>query len=432
MKSPLRGFSTTLAFTVLMLGFLINLASTAAVDDCLVPCNEIVSGGPPKDGIPAIDSPKFITSEEFEDLYIANYLNELYVVGVVVNGVARAYPRDILNWHEICNDEIDGSPFSVTFCPLTGSAIAYNTTSIGGSTLGTTGRLYENNLVFYTRTTDDWYSQMLGVIIVGESIGKNLPQMPVVETTWRTWKTLHPDTQVLSRETGHFRTYDSTPYPGYRNLGSIWFPTTYDVSAAPYNLYHQKHLTLVLNIGTMTYLYPYFELSKSPVVNHRQNGSETSIVIVYDSNNDLAIPFNTSIDSPLVIESFLTFSQANIADYDNSDTMGLPVFRDNQTGSVWNFNGLAFRGPLQGTRLSQVPAYSAFWFAATSFYSEVTVFRTESYVYFDGPVENFSTANDLPGGNSFNTRGLSLILAIPGFVLLIAVLKLKKRTNQKE
>lgn len=424
--------SVTLAFIILMFGFLVNLAAAIALDECLVPCNEIVSGGPPKDGIPAIDSPKFISVQEFEALYNIGYLNELYVVGTVVKGVSRAYPRDILNWHEICNDEIYGSPFSVTFCPLTGSAIAYDTTSIGGSTLGTTGRLYENNLVFYTRTTDDWYSQMLSVIIVGESLGKSLPIIPVVETTWQSWKALHPDTQVLSRETGYLRRYDDTPYPGYRNLESIWFPTTYSISAAPFNLYHQKDLTLVLNIDSTTFLYPYFELSKSPVVNHQQNGSDTSIVVVYDSSNNLAIPFNTSIDSPLVVEPLLTFSQANKADYDNSDTMDLPVFRDKQTGSLWNFNGVAFRGPLEGMRLSQVPAYSAFWFAATSFYSDVTVFRSESYFQFDGPIENFSTADDLTGENMFNTPGLSLISAIPGLVLSVILRELKKRKHQKE
>jgi hypothetical protein len=415
-----------------MFGFLISLATAITGDECLVPCSEIVSGGPPKDGIPAVDSPNFLTAEEFEALYSASYLNDLVVVGIVVNGISRAYPRDILNWHEICNDNIGGSPFSVTFCPLTGSAIAYDTTHIGGSTLGTTGRLYENNLVFYTRTTDDWYSQMLSVIIKGETLGENLPLLPVVETTWKSWKALHPDTEVLSRETGYFRRYDATPYPGYRQLGGIWFPSTYSVSAAPYNLYHQKALTLVLNQDSKTFLYPYAELANSPVVNHRQNESNIALVVVFDSSNDLVIPFNASIDSPLVTETALTFNQADSANYDLSDTMDLPVFMDDQTGSIWNFNGVAFQGPLAGTSLSQVPAYSAFWFAATSFYPEITIFQTEGSVYYDGPIENVPSNESSQVDNSFNTPGLPIIIAIPGLILVVFALRHKKRSRKKE
>ncbi|MHA1970009.1 MAG: DUF3179 domain-containing (seleno)protein [Candidatus Hodarchaeales archaeon] len=148
-----------------------NMIPSVLAAECLVPCGDIVSGGPPKDGIAAIETPIFISANEFENEFTAAYLDKIFVLGLLVNGEPRAYPRDILNWHEIVNDDSHGNAFSVTFCPLTGSGILYNTTSISGSTLGTTGQLYENNLVFYDRISNTYWSQMLGLAITGEKMG---------------------------------------------------------------------------------------------------------------------------------------------------------------------------------------------------------------------------------------------------------------------
>lgn len=172
------------------------MAGQANGEECLVPCDQIVSGGPPKDDIPAIDSPKFISAAEHDELYGSS--NEL-VVGVFYQGEARDYPAAILNWHEIVNDRFNGIPVSVTYCPATWSGIGYQPTSEGeANTLGTTGKLYENNLVFYGRQANTYWSQILGVGIKGEHMGEKLPIIPLVQTTWDAWKALHPETVVLS------------------------------------------------------------------------------------------------------------------------------------------------------------------------------------------------------------------------------------------
>lgn len=175
----------------------------------------MVSGGPDKDGIPAIDAPVFVRAAE-ADAFVKPGDT---VFGVVVDGVAKAYPQNILYWHEVVNDEINGQRFSVTYCPLTEAVIGYE-----GRDLGVSGKLYNSNLVLYDRATDSEIPQMLGTAVDGPLKGETLDRFPVTVTTWTQWKAAHPDTLVLSRETGHDRDYDRNPYPGYDTLLSIWFP----------------------------------------------------------------------------------------------------------------------------------------------------------------------------------------------------------------
>ncbi len=179
-KKPI--FYTKILVITSLLILTVSLITMAKAEDCLVPCDEIVGGGPPPDGIPAVENPSFLEITEFETEYTGD-LDSLYVLGVVINGEARAYPRDMLNWHEIINDEFNGEHVCITFCPLTGTGILYNSSSIGGSTLGTSGKLYENNLVFYDRTSGSLWSQMLGVGLKGDRIGEKLPIQPITETT---------------------------------------------------------------------------------------------------------------------------------------------------------------------------------------------------------------------------------------------------------
>jgi Protein of unknown function (DUF3179) len=188
-----------------------------------VSLSEFERGGPGKDGIPAIDEPRFVSVDEVDFLEPKEP-----VIEVVLNGDARAYPIQILVWHEIVNDSVGGVPLAVTFCPLCNTAIAFDR-RVDGRTLefGTTGNLRSSDLVMYDRQTESWWQQFGGRALVGELTGEMLEQVPARVVAWREFKEDHPDGKVLSRETGHSRRYGENPYTGYDDVDSPpFFPTT--------------------------------------------------------------------------------------------------------------------------------------------------------------------------------------------------------------
>ena len=177
------------------------------------------SGGPPKDGIPSIDDPSFVGAEA-----ASSRLSEGDVVfGVARDGVAKAYPQSILVWHEIANDVVAGERVSVTYCPLTGTAQGFLR---GETTFGVSGRLLNNNLIMYDRATENWWPQVLATSIPGpwntDLAGNSLREFRVVWTTWGRWKARHPETEVLSTDTGYARNYDSDPYGSYNPRGGYY------------------------------------------------------------------------------------------------------------------------------------------------------------------------------------------------------------------
>jgi hypothetical protein len=179
-----------------------------------VPFSEIMSGGPPKDGIPSIDAPQFIPVGEVDFLQAREP-----VIAVEVDGVVRAYPIQILMWHEIVNDEIAGIPLTVTFCPLCNTSMVFDR-RLEGEVLdfGTTGNLRHSDLVMYDRQTESWWQQFGGEAIVGEHTGKLLERVPARIVAWEEFRDGHPNGEVLSRETGHRRDYGRNPYVGYDSV----------------------------------------------------------------------------------------------------------------------------------------------------------------------------------------------------------------------
>jgi hypothetical protein len=177
----------------------------------------MLSGGPGKDGIPAIDRPGFWSVDEADA-----YLDGGDVVfGLAEAGVARAYPQRILVWHEIVNDVIGGRGVAVTYCPLTGTAIAFERDS---TEFGVSGRLVNSNLVMYDRDTDTWFPQVLAVGIRGPHTGRALIERPLVWTTWARWRAAYPQTEVLSTETGFARNYRHDPYGAYNPRSGYYVP----------------------------------------------------------------------------------------------------------------------------------------------------------------------------------------------------------------
>jgi len=186
----------------------------------IVPLDKIKSGGPPPDGIPSIDDPKF--TEADNENHVAD---SDIVLGLEINGEAKAYPLSILVWHEIVNDNVGGVPVAVTYCPLCFTNQVFERVLDGQSVeFGTSGKLYNSNLVMYDRMTGTYWSQGLGLAIKGELTGQSLNIIPFDVITWGDWKKLHPDTVVLTTNTGHIRAYGVDPYGDYYTDPRILFP----------------------------------------------------------------------------------------------------------------------------------------------------------------------------------------------------------------
>jgi hypothetical protein len=182
----------------------------------LVPLEEFQSGGPPKDGIPAIDVPSYTRASEVDFLE-----DREPVIVVTVEGESRAYPLQILTWHEIVNTQFGDVPVAVTFCPLCNTAIVFDR-RVDGQVLdfGTTGKLRDSDLVMYDRQTESWWQQFGGDAIVGELAGAELRQLSARIVSWREFRGMHPSALVLNRDTGFVRDYGSNPYAGYDDVDS--------------------------------------------------------------------------------------------------------------------------------------------------------------------------------------------------------------------
>jgi len=180
--------------------------------EALVPFDEILSGGPPKDGIPSIDDPRFAPVAAVRDDLAA----EEPVMTVAIDGDARAYPLRVLIWHEIVNDTAGGVPLAVTYCPLCNSAIVFERRVDGRvTTFGTTGKLRHSDLVMYDRRTESWWQQFEGRAIVGDAAGAELERVPARLESLARFAARHPDGRVLVPTDPGARAYGRNPYAGY-------------------------------------------------------------------------------------------------------------------------------------------------------------------------------------------------------------------------
>lgn len=224
----------------------------------LIPRDEIHAGGPPKDGIPALTNPKTVQASA------AGLAPADRVIGVVIDGEARAYPLRILNWHEIVNDTLGGKPIAVTYCPLCDSAVVFDRT-IGGEVreFGVSGLLYNSNVLMYDRQEDEakesLWSQMMLAAVVGPAAqeGLELELLPAQLTTWESWSATHAKTTSLSFDTGHARNYDGNPYAGYFSSPQLMFPVKTQGEPAPdADALPAKEPTIVVSLGGTLKGYP--------------------------------------------------------------------------------------------------------------------------------------------------------------------------------
>ena len=173
--------------------------------------SQIMSGGPPKDGIPSIDNPKFRAGGEKSDLG-----PQEPVIGLSINGDARAYPLRILMWHEIVNDTVGGEPVTVTYCPLCNTSIVFKRTIDGKIyDFGTTGKLRFSDLVMYDRQTQSWWQQFSGEAIVGKMLKTRLDIVPSRLESFENFQKRFPKGKVLRGDPSARRDYGRNPYANY-------------------------------------------------------------------------------------------------------------------------------------------------------------------------------------------------------------------------
>ncbi len=328
-----------------------------------VALSEIMSGGPPKDGIRAIDTPEFVGVSAAD-----GWLKPREPVILFVRGDdARAYPIQILIWHEIVNDTVGGLPVAITFCPLCNTAIAFDR-RVQDRTLsfGTTGKLRFSDLVMYDRQTESWWQQASGQAIVGALTGTQLTPLPAQTISWGTFREAFPGGKVLSRHTGYNRAYGQNPYVGYDDVNSS--PFLYRGPNDPRLRPVERVVTV--SLGGEDVAYPFAALEKIRVANDTVGGNK--IVVIFEKGVTSAldrssIPESRDIGTAGVFEraaggKVLTFAVAG------------GRITDAQSGSAWTILGTAISGPLAGTHLVPVVHGQHFWFAWA-------VFRPKTRVY---------------------------------------------------
>ena len=262
------------------------------ISNSIVPKDEILRGGPPKDGIPAILNPKFQTSDE------AKWLKEDdLVAGLSINGKGRAYPLKILVWHELVNDTIDNRAVLITYCPLCGSIIVFSR-RIGDKelTFGVSGLLYQSDVLFYDHQTESLWSQLLMKSISGKYVNREIEILPYTFSTWKEWRDKYPDTMVLSRDTGHIRNYSADPYVSYYNSDSLMFPVKIKSDKL-----HPKEKILVVISDDGSKAYPLKSLKGKEELRDKIDGEAIVIRII---NDEL---FEVYDDKGSMKESFISY-----------------------------------------------------------------------------------------------------------------------------
>jgi hypothetical protein len=248
------------------------------LDDALVPAKYIVRGTRKRDAIPAIDNPEYlpVAAVGFLD-------DDDRIIGVSRNGIQRAYPVAMLNYHEIVNDVIDAEAVAITYCPLCGSGMAFIATIKGQKyQFGVSGLLYNSDVLLYDRETESLWSQLMSTAITGPMKGNKLTSIPVTHTTWRDWLARYPETEVLSPNTGHRVNYRVDPYPNYGSSGKLYFPVS-----KTSKLYRRKEIVLGLEINETFKAYPFEELENGP--GHFSDSFEgQSFDVMFDAENETA------------------------------------------------------------------------------------------------------------------------------------------------
>jgi Protein of unknown function (DUF3179) len=314
----------------------------------IVPLDQIVSGGPPPDGIPTIDNPKFLSVVDASKFLKDSDL----VVGLTVNGQTKAYPLLILVWHEIINDKLGGVPVAVTYCPLCFTTQVFNRTISGHVVeFGTSGKLYNNNLVMYDRLSGSLWSQALGEGIVGTHAGESLKRIAFDLAYWKDWKQLYPNSMVLSTDTGFTRPYGVDPYGDYYTSDQLFFP----ISNVDKRLGLKETVVGLGNEGQYK-AYVLHQIDTSKVINDKVGNKSIVLFSLY----------------PRMVRAYVPIIDGQTLDFQYNTTAN--KITDTQTGSEWNFDGLTVNGQMKGKQLNRLPFDEGFWFEWAAFHPQTRIY----------------------------------------------------------
>lgn len=318
---------------------------------------EILTGGPPKEGIPAVDSPVYESLDSAQS-WLAD---QEPVILLRVGNTARIYPLQILTWHEIVNDEINGVPMVISFCPLCNTGVVFKREYKGRVLdFGTTGRLRNSNLLMYDRQTESWWQQASGEAIIGELAGGELDFYPAMTLSFSEAAASAPDATVLSRETGYSRPYGQNPYPGYDSPGNRPFlfqgPIDPEEEAMDRVLLvkHNGEESLILYSDVVDEGLLQVEIGDDTVVVFHATEASSAL-----DSKDIAKGRNVGS-----LNAFRSEIDGRSLDFIRTRP---DLFVDSQTGSLWNSSGTSIEGELSGEALEPVVGIQHFWFSARAF-----------------------------------------------------------------
>ncbi len=338
---------------------------------CSIPVDEIFSGGVARDDIPALVAPDLGSPGATP----AGLTDDDRVLGVVVNGAARAYPFPVMWSHEVANDTLGGQPILVTYCPLTGTGIAFSR-RIGSQTreFGVSGLLYRSNLMMFDRETESLWNQMLLGSQCGVERGNGMARIPIMETTLGHWKRLHPTTTVMTTNTGFDRDYTTYPYDNYRSLDNE--QVAFLGEGITWRMLRPAK-ELVLGVvdgwvagqdcrtfgGCHSAAYPFGVLRDSgTVVALNDSVGTLAVLVTYQDEYLAARAFDRTVNGDAL--TFEVFTQSPL------------TLRDRETETTWDENGVAVDGALVGQQLTAiVDSYVGYWFAWSLYFRNLVLFE---------------------------------------------------------
>jgi hypothetical protein len=293
------------------------------------------------------------------------------VISLEVGGEAKAYPLQIMTWHEIVNDVVGGVPVAATFCPLCNSAIVFDR-RLNGTVydFGTSGKLRHSDLIMWDRQTESWWQQFTGDAIVGELTGQRLDFLPAPIISFADFRAAHPDGKVLSRETGYARSYGRNPYAGYDRADTN--PFLYRGESDPRLL--PKERVVSVTVGDVDAAFPFTVLEKEGVVSYSVNGQD--LVVFFKPGTASALDKSSIRDSKDVGSTGVF--DPNVGDQKLTFRIDGGRFVDNETGTAWNILGQAVEGPLSGSQLEPIVHGNHFWFSWAAFKPDTKIYRGEA------------------------------------------------------